>query len=211
MDPTKKLTILATVNSSFPTTLNTSWSLVAPQSLLTQGFNITQALAVPSSSVDLVLKPNALPPRTAVTLRLSAADVGGAAYADVSLAVSGKPLGGGVSISPPAGTGLGTPFILNTSGWIDSDQPLMYAFSYTISSGVGGAAQEVFISPFSPFSSVNTTLPAGDPGAGYTLVIQAYAKVRRGSAVLRTVPVAEAAVVQSTELYGKPELQLHFA
>eukprot|EP00472_Partenskyella_glossopodia_P011398 CAMPEP_0197524136 /NCGR_PEP_ID=MMETSP1318-20131121/8889_1 /TAXON_ID=552666 /ORGANISM="Partenskyella glossopodia, Strain RCC365" /LENGTH=1173 /DNA_ID=CAMNT_0043077019 /DNA_START=339 /DNA_END=3860 /DNA_ORIENTATION=+ len=47
----------------------------------------------------------------------------------LEIRVNSAPSGGVLHVSPTVGTSLGTEFVLNTTGWSDSDTPMMYRFA----------------------------------------------------------------------------------
>lgn len=174
VNPSEKLTLLAAVTSPAPPTLSTAWSVASPPEL-------TDLLARPGvaatalSSQSLVLNPNSLPPRTTVTLRLTAKDQGGSATADVVIPVSGAPTGsagraaGDCAVSPTSGKGMQTTFNVSADGWTDTDLPLTYAFAYEVASVAG--APRVAIQDFRPLPAASFLLPAGDPAGNYTIMV----------------------------------------
>ena len=194
VNPSAKVTVLATVTSVAPATRATNWSVVAPAAfagLLAQpGVALT-----PASSPSLVIAPGALPPRTSLTLRLTATDVDGTSTADVTLVVSGTPYGtaggpgtlGGFTVSPAHGYGLQTRFTLAAGGWADADLPLLYSFSYAVSGGSANGSS-VLLTPFSPSPTAVVTLPAGTPDGGYAVLVTASVQNSAG-AVAVAAPV----------------------
>lgn len=124
VDPGSKVAVIASVTPSDPQfaySVATSWSLVVPPAVPAgqPPFSLAAAAAVPLNSTSLVLRPNTLPPRTTIVLRLTATDDGStqSAIADVTLAVAGAPTGGSVSVTPARGYGLETQFTFSASGW----------------------------------------------------------------------------------------------
>ena len=112
--------------SSYPASLSTSWSITSPASLA--GFLATPGVAgTPLSSPSLVINAGGLPPRQTLTFRITAADAGGSATADIVVPVSGAPYGaggpgsvGGLSVTPSSGFGLNTTFRMVATGWVSS-------------------------------------------------------------------------------------------
>lgn len=99
----------------------TLWSVVSASPPLPQPAAawLAAAAAVPLDSPSLVLKAGAVPPRTTLVLQLQATDPvsGGTSAATLSLQTSGAPAVGSLRVSPPAGSGLETDFLLEASGW----------------------------------------------------------------------------------------------
>lgn len=86
VNPTQKVTLLAEVSSTAPATLRTQWSSSPPLNLTDSSVSATQ-----SSSVSLVLQPNALQPGLNYTFRLTAQDIHGAAFAEMSVPAAAAP------------------------------------------------------------------------------------------------------------------------
>lgn len=170
VNPAQKLTLRASVASSFPATLVVAWTVASSPPGLADLLTRPGVAGTPLSSPSLVINADTLPPRSTLVLRLSATDAGGSSVGDVTVPVSDAPTGvagdgskGSLSVSPPSGTGLTTPFTLSCGGWTDTDLPLSYAFAYIVP-GIGGQQQRTLLGDFKPSSELpGVLLPAGDP------------------------------------------------
>lgn len=133
-NPQERLSIVAEVQSADPSSLTTSWTVVAPPEQL-DFLSTPGNAATPLSSPTLVVRAGALPPGETLVFGLTATDSSGTVNVNVSVPVSAVPSGlgkalGDVSVSPAAGSGMETQFSVSCAGWFDPSPPLQYAFFY---------------------------------------------------------------------------------
>lgn len=162
VNPLDKLTLIASVDSASPTTLRTNWTVVGPPALLDL-LSRPGVAGTDLSSQSLVILPGSLPPKSTVQFRISAADSRGSSSADISVPVSGVPIGlgkplGDISVTPVSGFGMNTSFTATCSDWIDEDLPLTYGFAYNVSGGDGGGF--VALRDYKPLVRSRLTLSA---------------------------------------------------
>jgi hypothetical protein len=172
--------------------------------------NTTRGIAIPLNSENLlsrleqptlVINPNMLTIGESYIFTLIAT------YSDVTRSVSGFATSGAIMVNrpPQPGTFVVTPtigvtaqtqFTLLCSQWFDQDQPLLYSFSYLQGS------QWVTLSVASQSNQVTLTLPAGNPFANYSLLLEARIVDRLGAAtvIYRNVTVNPLPGKNSTQL-----------
>lgn len=154
---------------------------------------LPQLWAVPQTSRKLVLKPGALPPGRTFTLRITASEGAGAAFADVTVATGVPPRGrsgatGDVVVSMTSGVAMATSFNISTSGWVSSAPPISYRFSYVADGS--SSPEEMPLTDWSPFPWVVAKLPAGYPEFGSRVTVSV-----RARSALRAVSAAASATV----------------
>jgi hypothetical protein len=149
VDPSGRVTLSATVNSTAPRTLALAWSVL---SLPPLDLRDASKIGTPLDTPTLGLLPGALQPGVTYTFTLRARDANGAAEASADVSVMAVPTGGALAASSLTGTALETRFALTTAGWTDGNAdsdgngvgdgyPLQYAFSYSVDGSVRNNAR----------------------------------------------------------------------
>ena len=186
VNPSKKVTIDATVSVSDGSAFNASWSLA--YGTLATGYNLPMAaltrLALASTSgsssfnLPVVLNPAGLMPTTAYTFMLSAQnEFGVKGTSTISFYTVGPPTSGNIRVSPDTGRALLTRFSFFAEDWVDSVDayPLVYSFFYIIGEdGPGATEYQLAANQMTPRLE-DMTLP---PGVNETSIITAVCYVK---------------------------------
>jgi hypothetical protein len=102
-------------------------------------------------SVNIVIAPNILTPRTSYVFDLTCKDV----VSSIELYTNGAPLPGLFSVNPLSGIEFETTFIFAASQWTDPDLPITYSFGFKSNSG------NMIIQGRSELSYSESVLPSG--------------------------------------------------
>ncbi|KAK3284721.1 hypothetical protein CYMTET_7638, partial [Cymbomonas tetramitiformis] len=177
----QKLRLRSSVASVSVTTLTYEWTLVPSES--SHPLDLDSAISsIDRFQPDLILEENTLAPGGTYTFRLTARDAAGSATARVSVEVNQSPAGGRVSAGPSDGSDAGAAytdlFDFRTSGWLDTDLPLLYQFSYHVVGEVG----EFALNEFAPPAVYTSVFPAaGLPAHDHIITVLATARDSAGA------------------------------
>ena len=172
INPTDKLKLVATVDTSFPTmtrwTINDPSIALADVSLSDTEKNVgSTSLTSPRTfHLSLVLPPGSLPQQSTFNFYMTCTTTTGhSASAAITISTNAPPLPGEYTVSPETGgVMLSTEFTFVALKWEDSDMPITYEFAYQAASGsylVHRSRAEL--------SHTAAPLPAGRDVTNYTL------------------------------------------
>jgi len=186
VNPSKKVTIEATVSVIDGSAFNASWSLVT--GVLAAGYDLPTTALTPLSmqsspgsesfKLPLVLSPAGLMPKMTYTFQLSAQnefDVKGAS--SITFATVGPPTSGSLHAHPTVGQALFDQFTLIAQDWVDDadSYPLLYSFFYIIGEDGPGVTEYLLTANQMSQKLGDTNLP---PGSNQTSTITAVSYVK---------------------------------
>lgn len=167
-NPTDLVRLSATVSSSAPASLSTSWAQLSGPSV---GDLASPAVtATGNAGSSLVIRPGVLQGGSTYSFALTATDGSGSSTAAFTVAVNAPPSGGKMAVTPASGTAMSTVFTVGVSGWTGAAQPLLYQLSYVPPDSPGAAP--VVLSPFSPAPTMRVQLPGGASAVQLLLSVQ---------------------------------------
>ena len=133
VNPSTRLVLLASVESKLNNT-KVRWRRVdSNEASSTLGLLVdsptSKVLSATSTTVPLVLRPDALVPGASYAFSLTATSTSGSSsVATIDIICNVAPRSGSIAVSPATGVALTTRFSLSADNWIDTDLPLRYNF-----------------------------------------------------------------------------------